>query len=162
MNSEKIKASIILEALGRPKEHVETFLTSVMNQLGTEKGITVLKKNVKEAVSVEGKEGFFTTFAEIEIETETIMHLIFVTFKYMPAHVEIIYPENLNFRNGEMGEILSELTRKLHGYDEVARVLQIEKEILEKKLKAILENSEKKQEKIEEAKPTKVKKSKKK
>ena len=56
----------------------------------------------------------------------------------MPAHIEIIEPEMIVLTNSGWNDVLNELTRRLHGYDEVARVLQIEKDILEKKLREVL------------------------
>jgi len=52
----------------------------------------------------------------------------------MPAHVEVVSPESLILTNNDYGDILSELTRRLHKYDEVVRVVQMEKDILEKKV----------------------------
>ena len=41
-------------------------------------------------------------------------------------------------------EIINELTRRLHGYDEIARVLQIENAKMQKELKESLDKKEKK------------------
>ena len=60
----------------------------------------------------------------------------------MPAHIEIIYPEKIQLSNHELNDILNELTRRLHGYDEVARIVQVEKSILEKKLKELMPKKE--------------------
>ena len=35
-------------------------------------------------------------------------------------------------------DVLNELTRRLHGYDEIARILQLEKGIFETKLREVL------------------------
>ena len=61
----------------------------------------------------------------------------------MPAHIDITYPENIKMSNYGFGAILNELARRLHGYDEVTRVVQMEKNILEKKLKTVLEEKKK-------------------
>ena len=55
----------------------------------------------------------------------------------MPAHMEIISPEKISLTNNGYGDILNELTRRLHGYDEVARVLQAEKQILTNQLEKL-------------------------
>jgi len=47
-------------------------------------------------------------------------------------------PELIALTNNGWNDVLNELTRRLHGYDEIARVLQIEKNVLEKKLREIL------------------------
>jgi hypothetical protein len=58
--------------------------------------------------------------------------------------------------NADFDDILNELTRRLHGYEEIARILQTEKKILENKLRSITEiNSPKKEEKKEKAKKKK-------
>ena len=88
---------------------------------------------------MEGQEGFFTTFAEIEVEVEEILQLAILMFKYMPAHLEVISPELLVLTNNGWNDILNELTRRLHGYDEIARIVNVEKSILEKKLREVLE-----------------------
>ncbi len=135
MSSDKIKSTIILEVLGRPPEHLEKTLKDLIDKIDKEKGVKVLNQKVNKSVELEKKKGFYTSFAEIELETETLMYLNGVIFKYSPAHVEIIEPENIIMKNEELGEVLSEIVRRLHKYDEVARVLQNEKKILENKLK---------------------------
>ena len=86
-------------------------------------------------ILMKDQKDFYTSFAEIEVEVERILELVILMFKYMPAHIEIIYPETIALQNNDWNDILNELTRRLHGYDEIARVVQTEKEILEKKLR---------------------------
>jgi hypothetical protein len=58
-------------------------------------------------------------------------------FKYMPAHIEVVSPETIPLSNNGWSDILSELVRRLHSYDEVARILQIEKQELIKKIQEL-------------------------
>jgi len=132
-----IRAMMILEIIGRPAEHLTETLNKLIEEIDKEKGVVVKEKNIKEPVLMKEQKDFYTTFAEIEVEVEEIMHLAILMFKYMPAHVEVISPELIALTNNSWSEILSELTRRLHGYDEVARVIQNEKVILEKKLKEL-------------------------
>ena len=59
---------------------------------------------------------------------------------------------NKSARKGAMGlnDILNELTRRLHGYEEITRILQTERIILENKLKTIMGTEEDKKEKTKE------------
>ena len=154
---EKIHAALILEVIGKPQKYLIETLEGLIIQMNTEPGIHVTKKDVKEPKKMEEKGGvaipsnkelrieekeFYISFAEIEIDVDNISDLIFLMFKYMPAHIEIITPDNIPLANFEWNQILNELMRRLHGYDEVARVLQVEKSILESKLKTIEENKE--------------------
>jgi len=133
-----IKSSIILEIIGRPPEHLIETLESIIKQIDGEKGISVISKKINEPVFMKDSKEFYTTFAEVEIEVEDILYLAVVMFKYMPAHVEVIEPELIALTNNGWTDILSELTRRLHGYDEIARMLQVQNAQMQKKMRELL------------------------
>lgn len=130
---------IIIEVIGKPPKHLTETLNNIIKQIDEEKGVVVKGKKINEPALMKNHKDFYTSFAEIELEVEEIVKLIILMFKYMPAHVEIISPELIALTNNSWSDILSELSRRLHGYDEVARVIQVEKGILEKKLREVLE-----------------------
>ncbi len=146
----KMKAMLLFEIIGRPPEHLTEALKGIIMQMGSENGIKVKENKIAEPKKMEQKTGmttpeggiqeneFYSSFAEVEIEADDLLSLTTLMFKYMPAHVEIISPENITLSNGNWSEILSELIRRLHGYDEVARVLQVEKTVLENKLRSLI------------------------
>lgn len=131
----KINAILILEILGRPTEHLVQVLNEIIGKIEEESGVNVVSRKINEPTLAKDSKELFTTFAEIEVEVERLMHIAMLVFKYMPAHVEILEPERIFMSNNEWSEIFSEVTRRLHGYEEVARVLQNERILLEKKLK---------------------------
>ena len=139
MSSDKLKVSaiMILDIIGRPPEHLVESLEKIIEQMEKEKGVTLKSKKIKEPVLMKDQKDFYTTFAEIEIEVDEILYLAALMFKYMPAHIEIISPEILALSNNGFNDILNELIRRLHGYDEIARVMQIEKQILLKKIQEL-------------------------
>jgi hypothetical protein len=146
---------IIVEVIGKPPEHLIETLENITKQIDEEKGVVVKGKKINEPTLMKDSKEFYTSFAEIELEVEEITQLVILMFKYMPAHVEIVSPELIALTNNSWSDILSELSRRLHGYDEVARVVQVEKGILEKKLREVLEN---KNDKPKKAQKKKVKK----
>jgi hypothetical protein len=115
----------------------------------------VVRKKINESLPMKDNPEFYTNFAEVEVEVEDILYIVMLMFKYMPAHVEIISPELIALTNNGWNEIINELARRLHGYDEIARVLDVEKGLLEKKLREVLSQ------KAKEAAPEKPKKNKK-
>lgn len=135
METKSIRAMLIIEVVGRPPEHLTATLNEIIGKISEEKGVKVIDKKIKEPTLMKDQKDLYTSFAEVEVEVEEILYLSILMFKYMPAHVEVIYPELIALTNNGWTDILSELTRRLHGYDEVARVLQMEKNILEQKLK---------------------------
>lgn len=133
-----IKAALVFDIIGRPPEYLVESLGKIIDELDKEKGVRVDSKNIHEPVLMKEQKDFYTTFAEVEIEVEQISILAGIMFKYMPAHVEVIHPELIALSNGGWSDILSELTTKLHAYEEVTRMAQAEKTILENKLRELL------------------------
>ena len=143
--ADKIRAMFIFEILGRPPEHIKETMSQLVDKLAELPGIEIDKKTVHEPKPVKeenaGKEGnmsgLFTTFAEVEILGKDINSLITVVFYAMPSHVEIIEPEEIRFKNFEMSGLLSDLTIKMHRYDEIAKILTVERNMLIGKLKEL-------------------------
>jgi len=139
MSSDEVKVSavMILDIIGRPPEHLVESLEKIIENMEKEKGVILKSKQIKEPTLMKDQKDFYTTFAEIEVEVDEILYLAILMFKYMPAHIEIISPELIALSNNGFNDILNELTRRLHGYDEIARIMQIEKQILLKKIQEL-------------------------
>lgn len=136
--TKRIRVGVIIEVLGRPPEHLIEALENVVKQIGEEKGMEIKEHKIKEPTLIKDQKDLYTSFVDLEIELEEIFSVVILMFKYMPAHIEIIEPERISIQNNDLNTLFNELARRLHGFDEVARVLQSEKAILEKKLKEIL------------------------
>ena len=130
-----IKAVFILEIIGRPKEHLTQTLEKIIESISQEKGVKLIEKKINEPVELKNNKDFYGTFAEVEVEVEEILQIAILMFKYMPANIEIIEPELIALSNNGWNDILNELARRLHAYDEMARVLQIQTAKLQKELK---------------------------
>lgn len=137
-----IEAMMIFEVLGRPPEHLIETLEDIIDKIGKEKGVRVTSKKINEPKTLKDRKDFFTTFAEVTLECEEVLQLIVILFKFAPAHVEIISPEVVTMKNFEWNQVINEITLKIHKYDEVMRILQSEKMILEKKLKGLEEEDD--------------------
>jgi len=147
-----IEAIFIIEIIGKPPEHLVETLENMIKQIDEEKGVSVKHKKVNEPVTMKENQQFYTSFAEIVVEVDEVINLAMLMFKYMPAHVEIMSPELIALTNNNWNDILNEVIRRLHGYDEIARIIQVEKTILEKKLRELMAE---KQEKTVESKSDK-------
>jgi hypothetical protein len=153
MNETKnVRARLILEVIGKPPEHLTATLEGLIKKMSEEKGVKIIGEKIKEPVLMKDSKEFYTTFAEIEIEVEEVLLLAELMFKYMPAHIEIISPEFITLENNGWNEILNELVRKLHGYDEVARVLQMQSAKMQRRIRELEEKYEPKKENSEEKK----------
>ena len=133
----KIRAIMILDVIGRPPKHLIESLEKLIEEIDKEKGVSVKVKDIKNPVLMKDQKEFYTTFAEVEVEIDEVLNLAILLFKYMPAHLEIISPEIIAISNNSWNDILNELTRRLHAYDEIARIMQNEKIILLKKIQEL-------------------------
>jgi hypothetical protein len=153
--TKKITSMFVLEVIGRPEEFLIETLNDLIKKIGEEKGVCVKDVKINPPILMKDQKDFYTSFAEIGLETENILYLAILMFKYMPAYIEIISPQNLSLTNSDLNDILNELTRRMHGYDEIVRMLQTEKIILEKKLREELASHPENQIKVSEILPTK-------
>jgi len=60
-------------------------------------------------------------------------------FRYMPAHIELIEPEKMQLETSDWNSILNNLAMKLHRYDELTKILSIEKQILTQQIMLLKE-----------------------
>ena len=73
---------------------------------------TVTSEHFEEAIE---KDGFFSTFTELEILMKNTESLILFSFDYMPASIEVLEPENLVIKNNELSGFMNDLLVRLHG-----------------------------------------------
>lgn len=141
MAENKIKALFIFEVMGRPPEHLKVSLEEYLKKLGENKGIRVTRKEIHEPkpIEKEGAEGLFTTFAEVEVVVDNLNLIFEITLNMLPAHAEIIEPDNIILKNFDLSGVISNLSIRLHKYDEIAKTITIERNILIKKLQEMQE-----------------------
>ena len=153
---EKIRAVIIIEMMGKPADYLNETLSKFVSRMELEKGVKIINKKINKSKKVPDSE-LLSSFAEVEIEFDTLQHLLMIIFTYMPSHIEIISPEEIRLRNFEISSLCNDLTRRMLEYDSIAKKMIYEKRILENQLRgrgmtpAITED-------VSESKPVKDKK----
>lgn len=130
---DSIKAKIVIEILGTPKEHVEKTMNLIIEKLKKEKDVKLLKETTYKAEKV--KE-LWSTFSDLEIEVKDMQKLIGVCFDYMPSSVEIMDPLKMSLETKYIEEMFNDLLAKLHKVDMVLKNALAENKFLkEQKLK---------------------------
>jgi hypothetical protein len=141
MAKEKIRAVFIFEIMGRPAEYIKEALDNFTNTLNNQNGVRIVSKKIHEPKTVEKSQNdLFTTFAEVEVEVDNIGLIFAITLNMLPSHVEIIDPEEIKINNLELGSVISDLSFKLHRFDEVTKGLTLERENLINRLKELNPN----------------------
>ena len=149
----KIKTLFIFEILGKPPEHIKSSLEKMVEELKKQDKLEVTRSVVHEPKLVEQKEEaeaasaeksaevsklvdqeMYSTFAEVEVVTEDVKLIMAIVFNMLPSHVEILEPSEFSFTNHDFSGIMSEITIRMHKYDEVTKYLMLERNELLRKL----------------------------
>ena len=125
----KIKASMMMEILGRPAENVSEALRNIVTSMNAENGVKVLEKTYHDPKPLENSD-LFTAFVEVDVELDGIEYYFGMLFAYMPSNVEIIEPEKMSFTNTHLNELGNVLLQRLHNYDAVAKNLKVERDVV--------------------------------
>lgn len=129
-----LKAKFIIEILGRPIEHLEKSLSELIEKMGSEKGNSILHKEIHKPKAVEKAENLWTTFADIDLSFESIPLFFSSIMTYLPAHIEIYEPELFKLNAFELNEFANFVVGRLHNYDALAKRMMNEREVLINKL----------------------------
>ncbi|MEA3430961.1 MAG: hypothetical protein U9R08_06840 [Nanoarchaeota archaeon] len=133
----KIVSKAILEVLGKPKEHVETTLQSLVNQIKALKQFKITDSFLSE---IKEQDHLFSAFVEIEIEVKKISDLIGFCFDFMPSSIEILSPDHLKLTASDLSDFLTDLQAKLHQGDMVSKKLNSVNFFLRKNVHALMKN----------------------
>lgn len=118
-----VQARMILEVLGRPKEHVASALALLVEKVGKEPGITLQGVDMHDPVKAKESTELFTTYAEVLLEAQSLHHLFALLFTYLPANVEIIKPTDLLVKNDFLNGFANTLVQRLHTYEAITKRL---------------------------------------
>jgi len=150
MATDKIRALFIYEILGKPPEHIKETLDQLIDQIGRNPGINILNKKVHEPHLIDqekakklGKkvEDLYSTFAEVEMEVDSLDLVFKLVVNTLPSNMEILEPSELKLKNFELSQAIAEISMKLHQIDEVAKALSLERNQLLNIVKELQEKS---------------------
>lgn len=129
----EITIKTIIEIAGFPEEHIKNTIDLVVENLGKEEGIKILKKSI---APVQKVDKIWSTFAELELKISNFKELNDFCFNYMPSSIEIIDPIKVNINSNEMDDLLNELLARLHNFTMFLKNLQAENIVLKREKEA--------------------------
>ena len=136
--SDHLRCRIIIEMLGKPKEHISKTLRDYIQKIKEDENLLVLNEKFAEP---EKKENLWSTFVELEMVVKGIPNLIGFCFDYMPSSIEILKPEEFTLKNRDISNFMNDLQAKLHNIDMITKKLRVENEFLKRNMKKSFENS---------------------
>lgn len=134
----KIVFRAIIEVLGKPKDHVDMAIKNYIGKLQEDQKYDIISSNIAPINEQEGN--LFSTYAEVELKTESIEDLMSFCFEYMPSVIEIIEPSELSLTESNLNNFFAELQAKLHHIDMVAKQSKAESDYFKRNMTALLKN----------------------
>ena len=132
-----VRCKIIMEMLGKPKEHVEKTIRMYVDKIKDDPELIVLNT---EFVDAQEKEKLWSTFAELEVVIKGIPKLIAFCFDYMPSSIEIIKPEEFSMKKSTIEDFINNLQARLHNVDMIVKNQKNENEFLRQNLNKAVSN----------------------
>jgi len=139
VKSEKthIRCKVIIEILGKPKEHVEKTLRMYVDKIKQDQDLAILNVDFSNA---EEKDKLFAIFAEIEMVVKGIPKLIGFCFDYMPSSIEISKPEEFTMKASTINDFINDLQARLHSVDMIVKNQRNENDFLRKNMNTAVKN----------------------
>lgn len=112
-----IKATTIIEIMGKPQEHVKTTLERVYNLIKNNENFKLINHTLSEPKEIQESKEIFTAFGEFDIEFSKIDDVFGFCFDFMPSSIEITEPEQLKLESTSITDFLNDIIAKMHQYD---------------------------------------------
>lgn len=132
-----IRCKVIIEVLGKPKEHVEKALKMYVGKIKQDSDLIVLKEDF---VDAKEKEGLWATFTELEMVVKGIRKLIAFCFDYMPSSIQVLKPESYNLDRSLIEDFINDMQARLHDVDMIVKKQRNENEFLKKNMHTTIKN----------------------
>jgi hypothetical protein len=143
MVEEKLTAIMIIEVAGRPPQYLIDSMKAHIDKLNTIKGVRLVSSKISEPAIVESEKDLYTCFAEVEVQTDGLAKLMDLMFDFMPSSVEIIEPIDLQLNCQEATMFMNDLSGRLHRYDEVTKIMQMQLQQMAAKLSQMQQGQQK-------------------
>lgn len=138
--TQAIKFRAIIEVLGRPKDYVEVSLKEYLQKLKEDSSYQTTMVEIAPPEQQKDQE-LWSTFAELEVGTESIGNLINFCFDYMPSLIEILAPEELGVSEVDLSNFLNDLQARLHNLDMLTKQTKMENDYLVRNMSIMLKNT---------------------
>jgi hypothetical protein len=134
---EKLETRMIMEIMGRPAQHLVDTMKALTDKLGQEKGVNIKNIKIHDPIEIKEAKNLYTTFAEIDIDFDSVGNYLGIIFAYLPSNIEIISPQKITLSSESLNLLGNNLISRMHSYDAIAKKMLAEKENLERQINSI-------------------------
>ncbi|MGM5480921.1 MAG: hypothetical protein ACQESE_00775 [Nanobdellota archaeon] len=134
-----LRAAVIFEVVGKPKEHVEKSLKAYLENLKTDEHIKIIDEDFEPTDEME--DGLFSTIAEVDLLAKGLEKLTWLSINYSPASIEIKEPSTFSFEQKDVDNWLNDLLAKLHEIGMVNKTIRNQNQGLIKNFNSMTRNA---------------------
>tara|TARA_Y100000310_G_scaffold302635_1_gene340134 strand:- start:454 stop:870 length:417 start_codon:yes stop_codon:yes gene_type:complete len=132
--TEEIQTKVVIEILGKPKEHVDTTIKKYVDKILENFKVTNHVLYEAEELKDEKFKGMFSSFVDFDMNFKDFNSLVIFCFDFMPSSVEIVNPKRFDLDSEEVMSFLNDLMTKLHDLDMMVKNLSAENVLLKREL----------------------------
>lgn len=132
-----LRCKIIIEVLGKPKEHVEKTIRNYVEKIKNDHDLVILKSEFSDA---QEKDSLWAIFVELDMVIKGIPKLIAFCFDYMPSSIQVIKPEEFTITNNLIEDFANDLQARLHTVDMLVKNLKNENDFIKKNMNFVIKN----------------------
>ena len=134
-----LRANIIFEIIGKPKEHIEQTMKAYIENIKQETELKIINEEQEPAEEME--DGLFGVIAEVEMLIPNIEKLNWLCINFTPASIEILEPNKMTVKAKEIMDWTNDLLSRLHEIGIVQKNLQGQHDVLVKNFNAMTRNA---------------------
>ncbi len=134
-----LRANIIFEIIGKPKEHIEKTLKSYIENIKQDEELTIVNEEYENAEEME--DGVFGVVAETEMLLPSLEKLNWLCINFTPASIEILEPNKKTITAKEIMDWTNDLLSRLHEIGMIQKNTQGQQDVLIKNFNAMTRNA---------------------
>lgn len=151
--AEKILCRVIVEVVGKPKEHVEKAIQVVLEKAEEIEGLKIETKHIEEIKEVDSEKlagaekkisenagTLFSSFVEIDFWAKDVDVVASFCFDFLPSSLEILEPERLNVDPQDISKLMNDMLSRLHNADLKLKAYSVENNMLKNNASLLLRN----------------------
>ncbi|MGM5480016.1 MAG: hypothetical protein ACQESC_00985 [Nanobdellota archaeon] len=134
-----VRATVIFELVGKPKEHVTQSIKAYLENIKTDSQIEVIDEDYEDTEEME--EGMFSTVVEADMLIASLEKFTWLCINFTPASIEMIEPESVTITQKEWGNWMNDLLSNLHEIGMTTKTLRNQNTGLVKNFNAMTRNA---------------------
>jgi hypothetical protein len=136
-----IHVLVTFEIIGKPAKHVDESLRMFLDTVKKDPRVHWLEENVGEAEKSDGKEAYFSAFAEVDMLIKDFETMTWLAINFTPASIEVVEPTEFRLKALDVQNWQNDLLSHLHTVGIQFKQQRSHLEFLKEQMTKLIHNS---------------------